>query len=79
MPAILGWGVGTAVAMGVFEYTGGKLLNRKPEVESMNEWAVKEQQRTVRRKPIEDTIALVGEGRGKWIGHGRLSKETTVH
>ncbi|PSR97820.1 hypothetical protein BD289DRAFT_383755 [Coniella lustricola] len=64
MPAVLGWGVSTALLMSGFEFSGGTLLNRKTESAEMEEWDTKEKLRTLRRRPIEETIALVGEGRG---------------
>ncbi|KAH6847264.1 hypothetical protein B0I37DRAFT_354030 [Chaetomium sp. MPI-CAGE-AT-0009] len=63
MPRIIGFGVMTAVATGAWEYTGGKLkgyLNRPEE----DEYARKEMLRKTRRRPIEETLANIGEGRG---------------
>jgi hypothetical protein len=62
MPAVLGWGTLTAVALASFEYTGGSLkgFGRDPAVD---EYERKEMLRKNRRRPIEETIAEVGEGR----------------
>jgi len=63
MPLIIGYGAFTSVALAAFEYTGGTLrgyLNR-PEVD---EYERKEMLRKNRRRPIEETIAEIGEGRG---------------
>jgi putative N-acetylmannosamine-6-phosphate epimerase len=65
MPRIIGYGVLTAVALAAFEFTGGTLkgyLNR-PEVD---EYERKEMLRKNRRRPIEETIAEIGEGRGEY-------------
>ncbi|KAA8894284.1 hypothetical protein FN846DRAFT_923096 [Sphaerosporella brunnea] len=62
MPAVLGYGAGLAVTLGVFDWCGGSLKGlfhaRGDEV------ARKEQLRQLRRRPFEETIADVGEGRG---------------
>ncbi|KAK4250051.1 hypothetical protein C7999DRAFT_38974 [Corynascus novoguineensis] len=63
MPRILGYGAFVGVALAAFDYTGGALkgyLNR-PDVD---EYERKEMLRKNRRRPIEETIAEVGEGRG---------------
>ncbi|KAK4032987.1 hypothetical protein C8A01DRAFT_20013 [Parachaetomium inaequale] len=63
MPRIIGYGAFTAVALAAYEFTGGTLkgyLNR-PEVD---EYERKEMLRKNRRRPIEETIAEIGEGRG---------------
>lgn len=54
----------TAVVIAAFEYTGGKLsgYDRDPEVD---EYERKERLRKNRRRPIEETIAELGEGRGE--------------
>ena len=65
MPRIIGYGLFTAVALTAYEFTGGTLkgyLNR-PEVD---EYERKEMLRKNRRRPIEETIAEIGEGRGEY-------------
>lgn len=61
---IFGFGAGFAVVMTVFDYTGGSLRGVKTEVEGMDEYERKEYLRKNRRRPIEETIADLGEGRG---------------
>ncbi len=65
MAPTLGYASVVAVVMAVFNYTGGKLSgwDRDPNVD---EYERKEQLRKNRRRPIEETIAEVGEGRGEW-------------
>ncbi|KAK4154311.1 hypothetical protein C8A00DRAFT_32911 [Chaetomidium leptoderma] len=63
IPRIIGYGAATAVVLAAYEFTGGTLkgfLNR-PEVD---EYERKEMLRMRRRRPIEETIAEIGEGRG---------------
>ncbi|RKF61988.1 NADH-ubiquinone oxidoreductase 21.3 kDa subunit [Erysiphe neolycopersici] len=61
--AILGYGTGAAILMGVFNFTGGRLtgFEKNPE---LDEFERKQQMRKNRRRPIEETIAELGEGRG---------------
>lgn len=65
MPRVLGYGALVSVALATFEYTGGTLkgyLNRNDE----DEYERKEMLRRNRRRPIEETLAAIGEGRGKY-------------
>ncbi|KAJ2992139.1 hypothetical protein NUW58_g2270 [Xylaria curta] len=64
MPQILGFGAAFSVIMTVFDYTGGSLRGTRTEVPGMDEYERKEYLRKNRRRPIEETIADVGEGRG---------------
>ncbi|KAK1753060.1 hypothetical protein QBC47DRAFT_305114 [Echria macrotheca] len=60
-PRIVGYGAVFSVVMSVAEYTGGSLKgNRDPEVD---EYERKQALRLNRRRPIEETLAEVGEGR----------------
>ncbi|KAI9703980.1 MAG: hypothetical protein M1820_005762 [Bogoriella megaspora] len=63
MPAFLGYGAALAIIVGVFDYTGGAITGyqRDPDVDEV---ARKEFMRKNRRRPIEETIANLGEGRG---------------
>jgi len=63
MPAIMGYGTGLAVVLAAFNYTGGKLTGyvKDPEVDEVSR---KEYLRRNRRRPMEDTVAELGEGRG---------------
>lgn len=65
MPLVLGYGAVTSVLLTAFEYTGGSLRGKMPEIEGMDEFERKEYLRKNRRRPIEETLAEVGEGRGK--------------
>lgn len=62
---ILGWGVATSVALAAFDYTGGALKGKNSEDNGMDEFEKKEHIRRNRRRPIEETLAEIGEGRGK--------------
>ncbi|KZF24549.1 NADH-ubiquinone oxidoreductase [Xylona heveae TC161] len=62
-PAVLGYGAGLAVLMGVFDYTGGKLSGYMKDP-AQDEFERKEELRRNRRRPLEETIAELGEGRG---------------
>ena len=60
---MLGLGAGLATVQGVFDYTGGKLsgYSKDPHVD---EYERKEDLRKNRRKPIQETLEQLGEGRG---------------
>ncbi|KAI2467356.1 hypothetical protein F4781DRAFT_313771 [Annulohypoxylon bovei var. microspora] len=65
MPQILGFGAAFSAVMTTFEYTGGSLRGRRrTENPEMDDYEYKESKRTTRRRPIEETIANIGEGRG---------------
>ena len=61
-PAVLGYGAGLAVVQGVFDYTGGKFsgYEKDPDVD---EYERKQNLRKDRRKPIQETLEQLGEGR----------------
>lgn len=63
-PAILGYGAAMAIVLGAFNYTGGKLsgYERDPSVDEVSR---KEYLRKNRRRPLEDTVTELGEGRGR--------------
>ena len=63
MPAFLGYGASLAVVAGVLDYTGGSLSGSKRDPEA-DEVAHKQFLRKDRRRPIEETVAALGEGRG---------------
>ena len=65
LPAVLGYGAGLAVVLSAFDYTGGVLSGyaKDPEVD---EYERKQELRKNRRKPIQETIEQLGEGRGEW-------------
>ena len=64
IPAVLGFGAGLAVAQGVFDYGGGKFsgYDKDPNVD---EYDRKEALRKNRRRPIQETLEDIGEGRGE--------------
>ncbi len=64
MPAVLGYGASLAVIMAAFDYTGGSLFGyqRNPAID---EYDRKEALRANKRRPIQETIDELGEGRGK--------------
>lgn len=74
MPAVLGYGAGLAVLLGTFDYTGGTLRGyfRDPDFDEITR---KENIRKNRRRPFEETVEEIGEGRGmliasiNWRGH----------
>ncbi|EON65115.1 hypothetical protein W97_04352 [Coniosporium apollinis CBS 100218] len=63
LPSTLGYGAALAVILGAFDYTGGMLsgYTRDPTVDEVSR---KEYLRKNRRRPIEQTVAELGEGRG---------------
>lgn len=63
MPRIIGYGFFTSVILATFDYTGNSLrgYGRNPEVDEFDR---REQLRLNRRRPIEETLAELGEGRG---------------
>ena len=60
----MGYGAGLAVVMGAFDYTGGTLTGYEKDP-SVDEYARKEALRKNRRRPIQETIEELGEGRGR--------------
>lgn len=65
MSAIIGYGAFTSILLSVFELTGGNLTGKKAEIEGMDEFERKEYMRTNRRRPVEEAIENLGEGRGE--------------
>lgn len=63
VPAVLGTGAVLAVLQSVFDYTGGALngYRKDPEVD---EFERKQDLRKERRRPIQETLEQLGEGRG---------------
>ena len=60
MPRVFGFGAGMAVLLSAANYTGGLKGNKDKEAD---EFSRKEAMRMNRRRPIEETLAEVGEGR----------------
>lgn len=65
MPAVLGWGAGTAILLGVFEGTGGLTGNKMLPPLGMDDFEVKQRLRANVRRPLQETIDELGEGRGR--------------
>jgi hypothetical protein len=63
MSRVVGYAALSSVALATYEYTGGTLKGFMDRPE-MDEYERKEQLRLARRRPIEETIAEIGEGRG---------------
>ena len=63
-PAVLGFGTGLAIVQGVFDYGGGKFsgYDKDPKVD---EYERKEALRQQTRRPIQETLDQLGEGRGE--------------
>ncbi|KAK4556483.1 hypothetical protein LTR86_006627 [Recurvomyces mirabilis] len=63
MMGLRGYGAGLATLLYAFSFTGGSLAGyqRDPEVDEVTR---KEYLRKNRRRPVEDTVMEVGEGRG---------------
>jgi len=63
MPAIIGYGAGLAIVLSAFDYTGAMLTGytKDPEVDEVER---KEALRKNRRRPIQETLEQLGEGRG---------------
>ncbi len=64
MPAVLGYGATLAVIMAAFDYTGGSLFGYQRDP-AIDEYDRKEALRANKRRPIQETIDELGEGRGK--------------
>lgn len=62
-PAVLGFGALLAIIQGTHEYTGGRLSGYERDT-SVDQYERKEQLRRNRRRPIEETLQELGEGRG---------------
>ena len=62
-PAVLGLGAGLAVVEAAFDYTGGSLWGWKQDI-YRDEYEHKETLRTTRRRPLQETLDQLGEGRG---------------
>jgi hypothetical protein len=66
MPYILGFGAATSILVTTFEYAGGHLRGQGKATE-LEEFDRKEAMRLNRRRPIQETVAELGEGRGQQI------------
>lgn len=64
LPAVLGYGTVLATLMGVFDFAGGAMTGYKQDPD-IDEFERKERLRKNYRRPIQETVAELGEGRGK--------------
>ncbi|KAL8841346.1 MAG: hypothetical protein Q9170_000977 [Blastenia crenularia] len=62
-PAVLGFGALLAILQGTYTYTGGKLSGFERD-STTDQYERKEGLRRNRRRPIEETLQEMGEGRG---------------
>ena len=76
-PAVLGYGSAMAVVLAAFNYTGGKLSGyvKDPEVDEVGR---KEYMRRNRRRPFEETVEQLGEGRGEPQIQGSNTEEILI-
>ena len=65
-PAVLGFGAGLAILEGVFDFTGGKLTGAGLGPNAEEDYGSKEWMRRNRRRPIQETLDELGEGRGSF-------------
>ena len=70
----MGYGAGLAVLLGTYDYTGGKLTGYERD-STVDEYERKEQLRKNWRRPIQETLEEVGEGRGQSV---LLAREKTL-
>lgn len=63
-PSIFGYGSALAVTLAAFEYTGGSLWGKGKDP-NVDKYEQLERLRKNYRTPAEQTIAELGEGRGK--------------
>ncbi|ORY68340.1 uncharacterized protein BCR38DRAFT_130335 [Pseudomassariella vexata] len=63
MPQIIGFGAGISAIMTTLDFTGGSLRG-PPQDPEIDEYARKEFMRKNRRRPMMETVAELGEGRG---------------
>ena len=64
MPHVFGYGAMLAVLLGTFDYTGGVLSGFNQD-EEVDEYERKQALRKNKRRPVQETISELGEGRGQ--------------
>ncbi|KAI9728401.1 MAG: hypothetical protein M1828_003801 [Chrysothrix sp. TS-e1954] len=74
LPAVLGFGSALAVFMTAFDVTGGTLMGPIKDLD-VDEYERKEALRANKRRPIQETIDELGEGRGRQPLNRNLSIE----
>lgn len=75
MPRVLGTGAVMAILLTAFDYTGGTIHGRNTHKSDLEEYERKEFMRKNRRRPIEETIADVGEARGMDVPFSRSHRQ----
>jgi len=65
MPSVLGSGLALGVALGVASYTGESIFGVHDDALQVDQAARKEEIRRRFRRPLNETINEIGEGRGK--------------
>lgn len=64
MPKVIGAGAACATVLTVFDFTGGSLKGYSYDPD-MDDFDRKEKMINNRRRPLEETLAEIGEGRGR--------------
>lgn len=65
MPSVLGSALALGAGMAVVSYTGRSMFESASDSPQMDRIAYKEEAKTRYRRPINETINEIGEGRGK--------------
>ena len=65
-PATVGYGAGAAIFLGFFEFTGATLQGLGLGPAREDDYGSKEWMRKNRRRPIQETLDELGEGRGEY-------------
>lgn len=66
LPSVFGYGTALAVTLAAFDYTGGSLFGKDKDP-NIDKYEQLERIRKNYRTPAEQTIAEIGEGRGKAV------------
>jgi hypothetical protein len=69
MPSVLGSGILLGVALAGAQYTGGAVFSQRPDPYE-DKFATKEEVRRRFRRPVNELINEIGEGRGKYFLFG---------
>lgn len=65
MSAVVAWGAMTSIVISAYNFTGEKLSGAGQD--DLDSYEYKQQLRKNRRRPVEQTIEEIGEGRGESI------------
>jgi hypothetical protein len=66
MPSVLGNGILLGVALAGAQYTGGAVFSQRPDPYE-DKFVTKEEVRRRFRRPVNEMINEIGEGRGKYF------------